>query len=269
MSNINKVPGGPARKIFKAKISPKAQAGPEEVRRIRSLREKYRDGVNLQDPRVTGNNPIGGNRVSKQWDRQVPVQVGRPSPHDEMYDIKKQYIAGRLRDPEDGSVIPTGGLGEARFDESDKAYLLEKETQAEEIEFKKFARSLFNLDDPATAALVAEKILPDLYKEQEAEIDKMAKLQARLAKIRMQGGWPRTSDEVALLFAIKKGYIKLPKGALWEFDKWAREDNVQRGIFNPMRYILGNKVWDQVDSAFLGTGSTYVMPTPIAGRMGV
>jgi hypothetical protein len=267
MSNINKVPGGPARKIFKQRVSPKAQAGEGTIDKVRSLREKYRPGINLQSGEWTGGNPIGGNR-RQNYERQVPVVVGRPDPHDQMFDIKKQYVGGQLIDPEDGVTNIAGKLGQAHFDESDKAYLLEKEKQAEEIEYKSFARSLFNLDDPATAALVAEKILPDLYKEQEAEIDKMAKIQARLAKIRMQGGWPRTADEVSLLFAIKKGYIQLPKGALWDFKNWHHADNMQRGIFNPLRYIAGTRQYSDVDSAFTGAGARVTMPLlPAAGRV--
>jgi hypothetical protein len=185
-----------------------------------------------------------------------------------MYDIKKQYIQGTLRDPEDGSNIRKDGLGIAMFDESDKQYLANKEKQAEAIEYESFVSSLYNLDDPATAALVAEKILPDFFSKREAEIDKMAKLQAQLAKIRARGGYPMNNEEATLLFAIQKGYIKLPQGAIWDFKNWTATSDMQRGIFNPLRYMAGTKPWGTVDAAFSGLGGYTALPgLPVAGRL--
>jgi hypothetical protein len=263
-NNPNK---GLKKAIFKPVLSKKAQASAGTVDGINHLREKYRAGTNIQLPDWTDDKPLGGDR-KRDWNRQVPVVVGKPSPHDRMFDIKQQYIAGQLRNPEDGRQIAKDSLGIALFDESDKGYLLEKEKQAQEIELVSFAESLYNLDDPATAALVAEKILPDVYSRREAEIDKQARIQAALAKIRLHGGFPRNKGEIDLLYAIQKGLIPMPQGALWDFNNWNKNNDVQRGIFNPLRYIAGVKPFDKADAVFTGTNAKVnIGRLPVAGRV--
>lgn len=250
---------GMADRVFHRKathdVAPKA-AG--VVSDIEALEEKYRMPVRVEDSDWTGaNGTIGGNRAridANEMKRRFPVKIGHPSPHDKMFDIKRQYVEGSLRDPE-GRVIPKDGMGMAIFDESDKQYLAEKELQAAEAEYKSFAASVFNMQDPATAALVSAQILPDFFAEREAEIEKQAQLQADLAKIRMRG-YPKNNKELALQFAIKKGKIKLPTGPVWQPETWsdAAVGAVQRGLFNPLRYTLGAKQYTGIDSAFLLDG---------------
>lgn len=263
---------GVAAKIFKQRPSRGVSNG-DNIRKVHALEEEYAPGYRMQKPAWTSNAPLGGNRIM-DFDRQVPIRAGHPNPQaDKMYDIKKKYVDGSLRDPETGGAIGREALGKPIFDESDKQYFAEKEKQAEEIEYESFASSLFNLDDPATAALVSEKILPDFYAKREAEIDKMAKLQARLAKIRMRGGWPKDNEEMMLLYALQKGYLQAPTGAIWDFARWRSENNLQRGIFNPLRSIVGAKPYTRADSAFDGviagqrSRSATIPDLPVAGRM--
>lgn len=243
---------GVAKKIFKGHSTPGlGSKGPAD--RLEHIREKYRPPGRIEDPAWGGDKTLGGNNAKINMDRRFPVKVGQSSEHDRAFDVKRQYMEGKLKDPEGESIRP-GDLGQAIFDESDKSYLVEKEKQRIEAEYESFAASVFNLDDPATAALVGEKILPDFYKKREAEIEKQAELQTRLAMIRLRG-YPKDAKELSLVFAVKKGLIDLPEGAIWEPSRWngANRPNLARGFFNPLRYTFGASAYSNVDDMFRPT----------------
>lgn len=246
---------GVAKKIFKGHKTPGMNSqGPAD--RLEHIREKYRPPGRIEDGSWGGGQTLGGNNAPINMDRRFPVEVGRADPHDKLFDIKRQYVQGSLLDPE-GKQIKPNDLGQAIFDESDKNYLADKEKQRIEAEYESFASSVFNLDDPATAALVGEKILPDFYKKREAEIEKQAELQTRLAMIRLRG-YPKDAKELSLAFAIQKGLIQLPEGSIWDPSSWAaKKADLARGFFNPFRYTLGRaKLYNNVDSIFKPNGST-------------
>lgn len=245
---------GLAKKIFKG--SPGGHVTSEKpVRRLEKLESRYRPPARMEDPAWNDGKMIGGDGNARiAMNRRFPIEVGQSDPHDRMFDIKQQYIAGKLQDPE-GNIIKEGKLGQAIFDEGDKAYLARKEDQRRNLEYESFAASVFNLEDPATAALVSN-ILPGYYQKREAEIDKQAKLQSQLAKIRLRG-YPANEEELTLVFGLRKGLINLPDGPLWDPSRWGvdtKEAALARGWFNPLRWVAGAAPYSSVDAPFSGVG---------------
>lgn len=267
---------GVAKKIFKGNKTP-GIGGKSAAERLDKIENKYRPPARIEHDAWGGDKTIGGDRAKMNMERRFPIEVGEPDPRDKMFDMQRQYVAGKLHDPEgkkidgpNGTNGGAGGLGVPIFDESMRNYLAEKEQQVKEAEYESFAASIFNLDDPATAALVGEKILPEFYAKREAEIEKQAELQTNLAKIRLRG-YPKDSKELALAFAIKKGLIKLPKGPVWRPADWsATKPELARGFFNPNRYIIGAAPYDDIDSIFQPektTASAITAPwLPLVGR---
>lgn len=247
---------GVAKKIFKGHKTP-GMGGKSAAERLDKIEYKYRPPARVEDGQWGGGKTIGGDRAKINMERRFPIEVGQADPRDKMFDMQRQYVAGTLKDPEgkeipkpDGSNGGAGGLGVPIFDESMRGYLAEKEQQVKEAEYESFAASIFNLDDPATAALVGEKILPEFYAKREAEIEKQAELQTNLAKIRLRG-YPKDAKELSLAFAIKKGLIRLPKGPVWQPSSWsATQPELQRGFFNPNRWIIGAAPYNDIDSIF-------------------
>jgi hypothetical protein len=86
-------------------------------------------------------------------------------------------------------------------------------------------------------------VLPDLYKDREAMLEEVAELQKRTAMLRMYG--PRSREDLELYYFIITGQIRVPKGAIWDWENWYEPQDFrlgfQTGIFSMRRYIQSRK----------------------------
>ncbi len=101
-----------------------------------------------------------------------------------------------------------------------------------------------------------EKVLPDLYKDREAMLDEIAELQKRVARLRMYG--PRSREDLELYFFIISGQVRVPDGAIWDWEKWyttaEKKAGFAKGMFSIRKVIEGvnadkdfNKRYDVMD----------------------
>jgi hypothetical protein len=82
-------------------------------------------------------------------------------------------------------------------------------------------------------------MLPDYFERREEQIEEVADLQKRIAKLRLYG--PRSKDDLFLIYMIHAGKLQVPSGAIWDPNSWytdeQKKDNFSRGLFNPRRYV--------------------------------
>jgi hypothetical protein len=82
-------------------------------------------------------------------------------------------------------------------------------------------------------------MLPDYFERREEQIEEVADLQKRIAKLRLYG--PRSKDDLFLIYMIASGKLKVPSGAIWDPSNWYANlggtDQFARGLFNPRRYV--------------------------------
>lgn len=84
-------------------------------------------------------------------------------------------------------------------------------------------------------------VLGDWYDQRLEVIDFYHDLSRRIARMRLLGTASWSKEDYELAFAIKAGYIRLPKGALYLPDSYTFGENVnrqiKRGLFNARRWI--------------------------------
>ncbi len=127
--------------------------------------------------------------------------------------------------------------GEKRLEKEDYEYEKDKDRNVQYAQWLNWAETYFNLADPAEQRIV-EQLMPEYFDERAKQIHEVAELQVKIAELMLRG--PRSKDDLFLIWLINSGKLKVPKGAIWAPDKWyAGQDgnNLNRGLFNPHRYV--------------------------------
>lgn len=115
-----------------------------------------------------------------------------------------------------------------------------KRQQTQLVDYNRFAANYFDLKNPAVASF-AYGIMPELLQEREQQIDQVAEIQAKIAKIRLRG--VQSKEDMGLVYGLKTGNLEPPQGAVYQPSAWYPGTTVQsafnRGIFSPRRYTRG------------------------------
>lgn len=220
------MPRGPAKALLRQKPPkiPKNDAYDE----ANSMAARYGGMQRLEadDSGVYGGRRGGdGSGMGK---RDFPVQLNKPkSGRDTRLALRAEYNEQRGN---------PGGInfGEMRATDADLEVFEDYERNRQRISFEQWLAHQFDLNDPATAKLV-EDMMPEYFDKRMEAIEHQAELQKNLAMIRLRG--PRSKTDMMLLYLLSTGQLTLPKGAIFEPDKWSYDSSdLSRGLFNPRRY---------------------------------
>jgi hypothetical protein len=155
------------------------------------------------------------------------------------YDTKANMKARLINEQ---GVVP--GMGYATVTDEDLEHLERKRQALQYEDMYKFIDNYFPMTDPAVAKLVSGW-MPEYYDRREQEIDKVAKLQADVAKLRLRG--PSSREDLMTLYLLNSGALELTKGPIYAPEKWHGsdfpDDGFQRGLFNPKR-MFASKIPD-------------------------
>ena len=93
-------------------------------------------------------------------------------------------------------------------------------------------------------------VLGDWYDQRLEVIDYYHDMSRRIARMRLLGTAAWTKEDYELAFAIKAGYLRLPRGALYLPESYTFDENpdqqVKRGLFNVRRWIKYDVAGDQL-----------------------
>lgn len=137
--------------------------------------------------------------------------------------LNKKDVQGRVGDLR-ASYVPTP---------EDIEVLLQKNDEQELYNFENFLASRFNMDDPTHQAIINE-VYPQFYDRRIEEIDRVADLQKRLAKIKLLGA--HSKEDFYFLYALDNGAIKVPNEAVFNTGQWGRVQAFERGLLNTKRW---------------------------------
>lgn len=110
--------------------------------------------------------------------------------------------------------------------------------------------------------------LGDYYETRLQVIDEAHEISRRIARMRLLGRASWSREDYQLAFALKHGYIKLPKGSLYDPAAYNTEpDNasaIRRGLFNVKRWVgdlrdssrlrVDNDPFPELPGGAIGTG---------------
>lgn len=150
-------------------------------------------------------------------------------PEDTYYD-KKRMLAQASSGEGDMN------FGKISAGDADISYLARAEAKQEYLEDLMAFGQMYDLNDPAQVE-IARRINPEYFEILNQGIEDDAKMQERLAKIRLNG--MRDWADVILILRIKRGQIVPSKSALWLPEQSGENDaeRFKRGIFNPRKYM--------------------------------
>lgn len=127
-----------------------------------------------------------------------------------------------------------------RLTEKEVNLLVQRAKEQENIDFEQFVLKFLKPDDPYTLEVI-NKNFPEFIERRERTIEEFVTLLKRVTTIAVRG--VKDKDDIALLYNIKEGKIKLPAGILSSIFNmggghvFGGEDPiVGRGIFNPLKY---------------------------------
>ena len=148
-----------------------------------------------------------------------PALIEKGDPRDRDYALRKTVINDR-------GEIP--GLGKMMADHSDVEYLRKKADDANEADFKAWFLAQMDLSSPEKQAYWQSKF-GDVFAERKSLLNQQLELQKQLALIRIMG--PQTKDDYLLLWSIERGFIEVPKGAIFDPNN-VPQIPFHRGLFN-------------------------------------
>jgi hypothetical protein len=199
----------------------------------RALEPTYQDqekwnNMNQTDHPVEGflrrNAPQLGQRMPDRGQTaagQFANVIEKGDPRDERYALR-----GQLLGPSGNPVLP--GVGMAMATDSDFEYFHKKALDAQEADFKAWFLAQMDLSTPEKQAYWQSQF-PEVFQEKQRLLESQVDIQLRLAKIRMLG--PKNKEDYMLLWAIQRGFIKLPAGPLYDPSKQAVKE-FHEGLFN-------------------------------------
>lgn len=219
------MPRGPAKALLRQKPPkiPKNDAYDE----ANSMAQRY---GGMQRLEAADNGVYGGRRGGAgegMGGRDFPVQLSKPkSGRDTRLALRAEYNEQRRN----GGV----DFGEMKAGDAELEVFEDYERNRQRISFEQWLAHQFDMNDPATAKLV-EEMMPEYFDKRMEAIEHQAELQKNLAMIRLRG--PRSKTDMMLLYLLSTGQLTLPKGAIFEPDKWSYDSSdLSRGLFNPRRY---------------------------------
>lgn len=148
-------------------------------------------------------------------------------------------------------VTPFGRLvaTDRDFDWLDK-----KRAAADELALQTWFAENFDNMTPEGKKL-AHRLLPSFYKQREQLLDKMIRLQGRIARVKLHG--PRSKADLMLLYALESGLIPSdplenilhPEKATRQQTEAKRKENWQRGLLNPRAHARSGSGQDRETNA--------------------
>lgn len=169
-------------------------------------------------------------RGVSNMDEQFPVDLNA-------YDDRDKLMAMKLatQKKEHPGVTDFGVL---RATDEDFEWLERKRAAQEIANLQKWFAKYYDRASPEQKAM-AHKLYPQFYQMREQLLNKMIKLQKRIAKLKIHG--PRNQRDLLLQYAIESGYIPAdplenilhPERAAAQSDAAKRRKNYARGLLNP------------------------------------
>lgn len=148
-----------------------------------------------------------------------PSLIEKGDPRDRDYALRRELINAR-------GEIP--GLGKMMADHSDIEYARKKADDATEADFKAWFLAQMDLSTPEKQAYWQSKF-GNVFEEKKKLLMSQLELQKQLAMIRLLGA--QTIEDYYLLYCIKRGYIEVPKGPIFEPSS-IPQIPFHRGLFN-------------------------------------
>lgn len=143
-------------------------------------------------------------------------------------------------DPQDNimdmKVNAPAEFGVKMLETKDLEWLQRKVQNTQYKEFIDWIETYYDMRDPAIQRIV-EEIIPDYYTRREEQIDEVADISSKVAKLRLRG--PRSIEDLQIVYAIKNGTLPLPTGPIHDWKSWKTNvtvDDFNYGLFNPKRY---------------------------------
>jgi len=150
---------------------------------------------------------------------QFPSVIEQGDPRDRSYALRKQMMGN-------GDFVP--GMGKVMATSSDFEYVRKKADDVTEADFKAWFLAQMDLSTPEKQAYWQSRF-GDVFAEKKMLLEKQLDLHKQLAMIRMMGA--QSKEDYYLLWAIKRGYINIPKGPIFEPSKLEKTE-FHRGLFN-------------------------------------
>lgn len=148
-----------------------------------------------------------------------PSVIEQGDPRDRAYALRKQMMGN-------GDFVP--GMGKVMAGPADFEYVRKKADDVTEADFKAWFLSQMDLSTPEKQAYWQSRF-GDVFAEKKMLLEKQLDLHKQLAMIRMMGA--QSKEDYYLLWAIKRGYINIPKGPIFEPGK-LESVPFHRGLFN-------------------------------------
>lgn len=172
--------------------------------------------------------------------------IEKGDPRDERYALRGQLLG------ENNATGVLPGVGLAMATDKDFEYFHKKALDAQEADFKAWFLAQMDLSTPEKQAYWQSQF-PEVFQEKQRLLESQVDIQLKLAKIRMLG--PKNKEDYMLLWAIQRGFIKLPDGPLYDPSKESVK-NFHEGLFNIKKLFARTgqgrfDIWD-------GTSSTKV-----------
>jgi hypothetical protein len=152
-----------------------------------------------------------------------PNEIEKGRPEDERYALK-----GKLLQQGGGAGPYIPGVGLAMATDSDFEYFRNKALDAQEADWKAWFLQQMDLSTPEKQAYWQANF-PDVFQERQKLLEKQVKIQFDLARIRMLG--PKNKEDYQLLWAIQRGFIKVPQGPLFDPTKLQQQE-FHEGLLN-------------------------------------
>jgi hypothetical protein len=171
-------------------------------------------------------------RGVSHMDEQFPVDLNAYDDRDKLMQMKLQTQANMKDHP---GITDFGVL---QATDQDFEWLERKRAAQEIANLQKWFAKYYDRASPEQKAL-AHKLYPEFYQMREQLLNKMIKLQKRIAKLKIHG--PRNQRDLLLQYAIESGYIPAdplenilhPERAAKQATAAKRRQNYARGLLNP------------------------------------
>jgi len=172
---------------------------------------------------------------------QFPSVIEQGDPRDRSYALRATMTGPN-------GAVP--GMGMAQVSQSDFEYVRKKADDVTEADFKAWFLAQMDLSTPEKQAYWQSRF-GDVFAEKKMLLEKQLDIHKQLAMIRMMGA--QTKEDYMLLWAIKRGYIKIPKGPIFEPSK-LESVPFHRGLFNIKKLFPMDG--EATGSAGIGAGRT-------------
>ena len=144
------------------------------------------------------------------------------------------------------------------FTDADAAYIQRKQAAVQNANYERWLWTQYDTNDPAQS-WIFQQVAPEQFEKRKQFILYQQNLATKYALLRLYG--VKTEDDLMLKYLVETGQVELPKGPIWDPQKWMAEQlgetdaeyknpdyapywqmRYNMGLFNPMRLFNEKQV---------------------------